>query len=285
MWIIYALLTALLTALKGVAGKKSLRSLDEHVVAWFMQIIPGFCIALYFLSHPLPTLGVGFYPVLVVDCFLSAVAAVWSTRALISEFSTTVPLTAFTPLFLLLTGYLMLGEVPSPAGLVGVVLIVIGAYVLNLREKKNGWMAPLRSLVRHDGSRLMLGSAFIWSVTGNLDKMAVANSSPIFFAMAECFLIGLFLTPFAYRKIRRQKAEIRREGFQLAALGVCVSLMLVFQMLAISQTLVVYVIAIKRLGILISIALGGLVFKEKDIRWKLAGGCVMVLGVVCITIL
>lgn len=285
MWIIYAFLTAFFSAVKGVAGKKSMRSLDEYVVAFFMHIFAGCFIAGYFLFNPIPALGNMFWTVLIVDCLLSALAAVWSTKALISEFSTTVPLTAFTPLLLLLTSYLMLGEVPSLFGFVGVVLIVIGVYILNIRERKNGWSAPLRALVKRDGARLMLASTFIWSLTANLDKMAVQNSSPIFFAMAECFLIGLFIFPVAAKRIRRQKKEIRKERIHLAAMSLFTALMLICQMIAISQTLVVYVNSIKRLGILISIALGGLVFKEKDMGLKLVGGCVMVLGVLFITLL
>lgn len=285
MWMVYAFLTAVFCAFKGVAGKKSLRSLDQYVVAWFMQIVPGILLVAYFLFMPFPSLGEKFYPALIADCFLSAIAAIWSTKALISEFSVTVPLTAFSPLFLFLTSYLMLGEVPSGSGFVGVVLIVVGAYVLNLSERKNGWKEPFRALVKNNGARLMLGSTFIWSITGNLDKIAVQNSSPIFFVMAESFLIALFIYPFARKGIIKQRKEIRKESNYLAVMGVFALLMLIFQMLAYQETLVVYVIAIKRLSILMSIALGGIIFKEKDIRTKLVGGAIMVLGVLFITVL
>lgn len=285
IWIAYALLVAAFTALKSTAGKKCMRNLDEYVVAWFMQIIPGILISLAFLFVNIPVLGGIFWPVLIADCLLSAIAAVWSTKALISELSLTIPLVAFTPLFLILTGWLMLGEVPSAAGIIGVVLIVVGAYVLNYRERKNGWLAPFRSLISHESPKLMLGSAFIWSITANLDKIAVQNSSPIFFAMAESFLIGIFIFPFAWKKMQKQRKEVGKEIYGLMAMGIFASLALVFQMMAISQTLVVYVNSIKRLGIPLSILLGGAVFKEKDVRLKFAGGCIMVLGVLCITML
>lgn len=131
----------------------------------------------------------------------------------------------------------------------------------------------------------MLGGAFIWSVTGIMDKIAIGNSSPIFFVMAESFLIALFILPLAWGRIRREKRDIAKEKFHLLAVGILSTLTLIFQMLAISKTLVVYVIAIKRLSILLSIILGGIIFKEKEIGQKFVGGAIMVVGVLFLTIL
>ena len=285
MWIVYALLVAVFTSLKSVASKKSLRSLDTFVISWFLFFFSGIFLSLFFLKSDIPELGNFFWIVLVLDCLPSALATVMSIKALESDMSAAVPMTAFTPLFMLLTGWLILGEAPSGFGFVGVVLIVAGAYILNIRERKNGWRAPFAALVKHKGPRLMLGASIIWSVTGILDKIAVQNSSPLFFAMSENILIASIIFPFAYRRIKRQKKEIKKEQFHLVAVIVFSALAVYCQMLAISQVLVVYVVAIKRLSIVITILLGGLVFREKDMKMKLAGGCVMVLGVFFITVL
>lgn len=287
-WIIYALLTAVFNAAKSVACKKSLKDLDEYVVSWFISFLPVVLLLPVFLlgMQPVPVLGKMFWPVLISDCLLSAIATVWSTKALLkSDLSVTTPLVAFTPLFMLFTGFLMLGEIPSAAGSAGVLLVVGGAYFLNIRERRNGWRAPFVALMKDEGARLMLGAAGIWSVTAVMDKIVMQNSAPVFFVMAEDFLIALFILPFAEKRMRRQKKEIRRDRFQLALLGAFSTAALVCQMIAIERTLVVYVIAIKRLSILFSIILGGVVFKEKDIKFKLVGGAIMVAGVVFLTIL
>ena len=284
MWIIYALLTAVFTSLKSVASKKSLRSLDAFVISWFIFFFSGVFLSLFFLKADIPELSNYFWIILFLDCLPSALAAVMSIKALESDMSASVPMTAFTPLFMLLTGWLMLGEVPDAFGLAGVILIVAGVYILNIRERKNGWRAPFSALVKHEGPRLMLGASLIWSITGILDKIAVQNSSPLFFAMAENILIALFIFPFAYKRIKRQEREIRKEKIHLIAVIILSALVVYCQMIAISQALVVYVIAIKRFSIVIAILLGGVVFKEKDIRLKLVGGIVMVLGVMLITL-
>lgn len=284
IWIIYALLTALFNALKSVSSKKGLRSLDEYVVSWFIYFLPAVFILITFLFIKFPNFGPMFYPVLIIDCALSVVATVWSVRALLkSDLSIAMPMTAFTPLFMLATSYVMLGEFPSAAGFLGVILIVIGTYFLNIKERKNGFVAPFLSLAKEEGAQLMLGAAFIWSVTANLDKMATLNSSPVFFSMAENLVMAVMLFPIAWKRICRQRKEVEKEKFHLVSVGIFSALMTVFQMMAISQTLAVYVIAIKRLTILISIVLGGVIFKEKNIGSRLAAGAIMVLGVLLIT--
>ena len=49
-----------------------------------------------------------------------------------SPLSLTLPYLAFTPVFNILTGYIFLGEQVSSAGMAGIVLVVCGAWLLNL---------------------------------------------------------------------------------------------------------------------------------------------------------
>lgn len=56
------------------------------------------------------------------------------------------------------------------------------------------------------------------------------------------------------------------------------------QMTAVSLTLVPYVIAIKRTSTIMSTIAGRLIFKEKNIKERLLGVVIMVIGVVLITL-
>lgn len=285
MWILFSLLVALFNAARGVATKQSLKDFDKYVVSWSMHLVSGCLILLLFFFVDFPVLQQGFWSVFVADCALSAIATVLSVKALIkSDISLVMPMSAFTPIFMLFTSFVMLGECPSINGFMGVILIVAGAYCLNIKEKKRGWLAPFGALMREEGPRLMLAAALIWSVTGNMDKIAIQASSAIFFAMAENIFISMLLLPFAYNRIIKQKKEIIRGRKGLLIVGVLAALMYIFQVVAMTQALVVYVVAIKRLSIFISILLGGLVFRERDIRARLLGGAIMVSGVLFITL-
>jgi uncharacterized membrane protein len=55
-------------------------------------------------------------------------------------------------------------------------------------------------------------------------------------------------------------------------------------MTALSMTLVVHVISIKRMSALIGVLFGYFVFKEQGIQERLAGAVMMILGVLAITL-
>jgi uncharacterized membrane protein len=79
---------------------------------------------------PLPT----FFIYLVLDVGLIACVMWLYFRALqISPMSLCIPFLAFTPVFLIPTGFVLLGEMPPPLKLVGVVLIVVGSLVMHRR--------------------------------------------------------------------------------------------------------------------------------------------------------
>jgi len=116
LWVLLALLTALFESAKDILSKERLRQADEYLVAWAWR-----CFALPFLLPPLlllpfPPLDRGFWGALLVSGSLNAVTAVLYMKALkASDLSLTVPMVAFSPLFLLLTSPLLLGEMPGPA--------------------------------------------------------------------------------------------------------------------------------------------------------------------------
>src|SRR5690606_246972 len=106
-----------------------------------------------------------------------------------SELSVTVPLITLTPLFMLLTSPIMIGEFLSALGVLGIVLIVVGTYISNLSPETKNFFAPFVSLVRNQGSRYMLIVAFLWSITANIDKIGVEKTSTVYRTFKKNFLI------------------------------------------------------------------------------------------------
>jgi len=71
----------------------------------------------------------------------------------------------------------------------------------------------------------------------------------------------------------------------LAPIGLASALVLFCQMIAFKMILVVYVSAIKTTSGVISVLLGYLFFKEKNIKERLLGATIMVIGVLFIVLL
>lgn len=285
LWFIFAFLTALFEATKDVLSKKSLKDIDEYVVAWSLP-----CFALPFLLPLLlfteiPPLGERFWLALVTGGTLYAFTLVLYMKAIkSSDLSITVPMLTFTPLFLLITSPLIVGEFPGIFGLIGIFLIVTGSYLLNINKKSYGYLAPFKALLKEKGPRLMLVVAFIWSITANIDKIGLQNSSPLFWVIAVDIYVALLMLPLCTFRRNRKTAQIRANWRALLTLGMFGGLTAVCQMTAISLTLVAYVISIKRTSAIGGVLFGYLIFKEKGIRARLVGAIVMVFGVLFITL-
>lgn len=92
------------------------------------------------------------------------------------------------------------------------------------------------------------------------------------------------MLPIMLYKSRGSIQNIRANYKMLLPVGLFSALTLVFQMTAISLTLVAYVISIKRTSAVMSVLFGHLIFKEKDIRERLVGAVIMIIGVLFITL-
>jgi len=284
IWIAFALLTAFCESLKDVFSKKGRASIDEYIIAWSLRFfaLPFLLPILFFIK--IPSLGQRFWIALFIGGGLNAICTILYMKAIKqSALSLTVPLVAFTPLFLLLTSPFMIGEFPDLSGLGGIFLIVLGSYVLNFSVAQRGYFAPFRALFAESGPCLMLLVAFLWSISANCDKIGIRNSSPLFWSIAATTFMSLVLAPIMLYKSPRAIKQIPNILTTLVPIGFLCALTVIFQMLAVSLTLVAHVIAIKRTSTLMSVLWGFLIFKEQRFKERLLGASIMIVGVLLIS--
>ncbi|MEO1622088.1 MAG: EamA family transporter [Cyanobacteria bacterium J06632_3] len=314
MWLFFASLTAFFEACKDATGKQSLKVLDEYSVLFSFMAVGVVVLLPLLLIQGVPTVQAGFWLALAIGGSLNILAFTLYVRALkLADLSLTVPLVTLTPLFLLVTSPLILQEWPTWADAVGVVLLVVGSYVLNLnflnlnvlnrrlgkpgRRSMLAFLAPLTRMMRNPGSRLMLCVAFIWSITSNFDKIGVMNSSPLFWAIALFAVIAVGMVPFVFlaNGSTSQRESRGRGGLStlrpmlrqwrlLGITGGFNAIGIVFQMLALTMAPVAQVIAVKRMSALLSVLFGHFLFNETGLRERLLGATIMVSGVVVMSL-
>lgn len=283
-WFLFAFLTAIFDSLKDIASKKTLREVNAYVVAWAWMFFPVPFLFVATLIQGFPSVEPRFWGIVFATALTLMLSFILYTSAIkISDLSLSIPMIAFTPIFLLITSPLMVGEFPAPSGLFGIVLIVAGSYVLNIKEKRRGLLAPYRALIYDKGPKMMLGVAFLWSITANLDKIGIQNSSPFFWVMTLNFCTSMLMLPIVLWKTR-DLTEIPRNVGKLTLIGFFISMVAMTQMTALTMTLVPYVIAVKRTSIVLSVLAGHIFFKEKGLQERLTGVLIMIAGVVFITL-
>jgi drug/metabolite transporter (DMT)-like permease len=287
IWLPLTLFCAFSLATSDALTKKALASHNEYLIAWLRLLLtlPLLLVPLAFI--PVPTLGKDFYSAVLIALPLETAATLFYIRALkVSPLSLTLPFLAFTPVFLLIIPFLLLGERITLAGGIGILLIAAGSYTLNLGEARKGFLAPFRAIRRERGALYMIIVAFLYSITSTLGKKAIAASSPLFFAACYFPAVVLLLTPFAIYYGRQEMKGMKKNHALRSALlpAFFYAVMLITHMIAISMAPVAYMISIKRLSLLIGVFYGHLLFKEKGIRERPLGTVLMLAGVVLITL-
>lgn len=283
MWVIFALLNPLSESFKNLFSKKAiLKGVDPLLVSWGNNILPVlfsfpilFFIELKFNQQYLFALFMtGSINVIAVVLYMKALSE--------GDVSEVIPMLSFTPLFLLVTSPVLVGEFPHFWGVVGIILIVCGSYLLNLNSRKGGYLAPIKGLIRNKGTRYMLIVAIIWSVSSNYDKIAIVNSSVwqhIFFANLFIFSCVTLITMF---KKKLCYEAVKCHWKKLFFVSLFTTTTFVFHMTALSMTLVAYVVTLKRASGMISVLFGHLFLNEPHIRERMLGTIIMFIGIALI---
>ncbi|MFH0764111.1 MAG: DMT family transporter [Candidatus Omnitrophota bacterium] len=127
MWALYALLSAIFAASTDPIAKRILsKTGDEYLVGWFSLLLSTPFLGLYFFSNKIAPVS----PELIRTILLYVLpfeffAAFLYYRALkLTDISLSVPFLALTPVFVMFTGLLFLGERIRPAGVAGIALIL-----------------------------------------------------------------------------------------------------------------------------------------------------------------
>jgi drug/metabolite transporter (DMT)-like permease len=241
------------------------------------------------LWQPWPVLSPAFWGWMAASIPLELLAMWLYMQAIrTSPLSLTLPYLAFTPAFNTLTGYVVLGETVTWTGFSGILLVVLGAWLLNLDAARNGtglnMLAPFRAITQEHGSRLMLIVAAIYSLTSVISKGALLQANPAFFGPFYFVVLGgAAAVLFASRDVSSWRA-LGKHPWAHLGIGVFMAGMVVTHFYAIEHIEVAYMVAVKRSSLLFGMLYGAWLFKETELTKNLAAGILMVLGVYLIVV-
>ena len=285
LWFILSLLTALAVATHDAWVKKFFSGLSTYEMLAYplLYSLPLLVVVIPFI--PVPALDIVFLRAFLISLPINGIGFFLHIRAIQgSPLSLTLPYLSFTPVFMILTGYIVLDEVPNAWGIVGIIVICAGGYILNLEPEKRSVFAPLRAVSRETGSWLMLIVAFAYSLGAVFGKQAIMHSSPLFFSITF-FVIMNFLLVAGFRicgKIKLQTFKARKQKGIVA--GILFFAHVLLHAFAISLIKAAYMISVKRFSVVLGLIYGGVIFKEKNIAVRTIGALLMVAGAVLITI-
>jgi drug/metabolite transporter (DMT)-like permease len=286
MWLALAVAAALFQVLRNTAMKRLGHALDEYINVWgrFTFLLPF--AALFVWWHGAPVIKPGFY----TACACFAVSQTISTMALskalkLSQISMVTALWKVSLLVLVVLGYFTLREYPTWLGIVGILVSMGGVYLLNVNRAHLAWWAPLAVLFTDRGMRYTLLAALFFAPSVVTIKWAMQCSDQYMGTLGGYVAASLLVTPIVLKTSRRHFAEVPRYWKAFVSFGLFASLTTVSQGTAYLMTLSSYVEAVKQVEILFAMAIGVILFHEKQkVRDIAPGAVVMLAGVVLLSL-
>jgi len=281
-WYAYALLSAVFAAAFFIVRKKGLereQSLPFDSTRFLIQAGILLCLG-PFLTFRFPLWLVG---VIFLNSFVLIVAVRLMGKSLKHEaISSLAPLQNITPVLVLLLATVFLEETLASNQLFGIGLLIVGAYVLEVDRGFKDVLSPFRKLGRPFVLFFVVAMVLL-SVTATVEKFVLnVAASPlelllyswVFIAMNLNLIEAVKTGGFSY--VRKTLKHTRGLVFVTALLAL-VAIGLYFY--AVSLSFVSLALPVKRLETLISTVVGGELFHEKGLFWKIAACVIMLTGV------
>lgn len=289
MWFWYSLFFAIATSISISLSKRILKNMSPVLMAASgILSVPFFAFILFKTTSMISQVDNLFWLGVFASAFLNIFAGIFSLTAIKhAPISLIMPISAFNPVFTTIFAMITLGEIPNPTKSLGIIVIVIGTYLLNISDIKHSVWRPFISLFANRYVLMFLTANIIWAITPLFEKIAInhtAPKSPVLVAGTSSFLLTIFLIPVILKSVQSPLKEIKQNihWFLLFAPLSALAAWAVFT--AYSLTNLGYVTSVMKLSTLFTIVWGAVFFKEEKIRERLLGASVMVLGTLLLVI-
>ncbi len=201
--------------------------------------------------------------------------------------SVSVPLLSLTPVFAALLAIPMLGERPSPANALGILLVIAGAIWLHGQPRSGTALAVGKAAADADRRRQLRGALFValtallWAMTVPLDKLALTRAAGPFHGtvLNGGVAVAVLLVLLCRRQVGDLAPVRRLPGLYVLSLIVsCLALGL--QLLALPLIFVGTIETLKRgIGNFMALIFGWIFFGEAVTLLKVLALALMALGV------
>jgi len=189
------------------------------------------------------------------------------------------------PVLVPVMGAGVLGERLSAAGVLGVIAVALGLYMVHLPGlAARDLLAPLTRL-RAAPTRYAAVTGALTTTYSLVDKWNIGDGAPpLPYAYFTIPVAALLLTPAMLRRPGRGMAQCRESGWRIPVVAVLMTSGYLLVLLALQWTQVSYVAPARELGIVFGTILGSVVLREGAAPQRVAGSSVIVLGVALLSL-
>ena len=195
------------------------------------------------------------------------------------------PINSYKSVVGIIMGIFLLGEIPNVWGIAGIALIICGSYfVLDTTDDRFSW-----ALLRRPEIQYRIWAMILTAIEAVFIKKIILASSATIAFMSWCWFGAVFSFFFLLLYRLNIKDEIRKIGAKHISkyvyLIICIGTMQVTTIYTFNHMPVGYALSLFQLSTIVSVLLGRHIFNEQDIRKKLIGSIIMIVGSVLIILL
>ena len=200
------------------------------------------------------------------------------------DVSLAYPLTTTGPLYIPLWATIFLDERLSLLGMTGILVVFLGAYIIQMREISwVGLSLPLRN-IRLPGVLLAISAGVFYSVGAIVDKRGVTVADVFVYTYYLDIALFLFLLGNVLLTNSRDRflEEIRTHWPRGVAAGFILFLSFTTYRVGLQAAKVSYATSVRQVSAIAGVVGGILLFRERFGRIRLIGASLIAMGVVCI---
>lgn len=285
MWFVFALLSAFMSGCSVVFNKHLLRNVKAVTLSWSLFAFSIPFLVIFALSKGIPN----FTFLFVLGVVGSSVFFVFSKTISLHIYKHTFlsqiyPLISFNTLFVYVLNVLFLSEHIKWTGLVGLIFIISGTYLLNIEQAKEGFLKPFSLLFKNKISLLFLFAVFLSSATTVFDKIATTQNSSETVLCIENILMSLLLTGYMIKNDKGWVNEVKNNFLPLVFASFIYMTLSLLVLYGYASGPVALVIGVKKLEMIYVLVLSHYLFKDKFTYVTFFATVLMLMGIVFIRI-
>jgi drug/metabolite transporter (DMT)-like permease len=286
-WFYLALISAVFSALAAISEKKVLFKLDALDFSFFVSLVTLIFSIPFFFDAPLDISLSTPLIILFAKAILSALAFLCVMLAIKNlEISEALPLLALSPGIVAVLGVLLIQDTLVINEWIGLALMLIGTYILELRKDDKSIFDPFKSLLRLSKYKYVFFALILFSITSLIDRVLLKDfklPAYTFMAYQQLFFAVIFTTMVLIRKKKVNdifKALNKNIIYLILIISVFTVIYRYTQIEATKIAAVALVLSVKRLSVLMAVIIGGKLFKESNVLKRLIAAVIILTGLV-----
>lgn len=278
------ILSAVIHAWREMLTKKAQ---DKQVFVWWYEIfamiffLPFF---IYFIiTEGVTLIGIGFGALTGCVHFFYWIFLSKSYEK--GDLSHVYPIIRSAPALVLVLSIFFLGEQVSVQGVVGVLVILIGVYMINMKQLSlRGFLEPLRSL-KDTATQYALLTALTVAIYSITDKIGVQFAHPLIFGYFITIFAFALYTPYIFYSKKRAVivAEWKANKKMILMNGFLVKFGYLLILITLTFERVSYVTGLRQVSIVFGVLLGGHILREKHKAIRFIAAATIFAGAILIS--